>query len=188
MMRIITGRARGVHLRTLEGENTRPTIERVKESVFSMLQFELEGRLVLDLFSGSGQMGLEAVSRGAAKAVLVDSSKDAVRIIQENAQKTGLAELCQIVRSDAIDYLQRSRERFDIVFLDPPYASELYALVLRALIERRLLKPTSIVVFESDREDVLEADPVLLERFSIRKATRYGKVVLTLLEPTADQE
>ena len=96
MMRIITGKARGIKLATLEGENTRPTSERAKEAVFSMLQFEIEGRAVLDLFAGSGQMGLEAVSRGAESAVFVDKSKDAIAIIGKNIEKTKLSDSCRV--------------------------------------------------------------------------------------------
>lgn len=182
-MRIITGRSKGVRLKTLPGEETRPTVERVKESVFSMLQFEMEGRCVLDLFAGSGQMGLEAVSRGAACSVLVDSSKEAVQVISENAERTGLNHDCRIVHSDATHYLQNCRnQKFDIVFLDPPYALHFYAPVLRSLLAFELLKPTSVIVCESDREDIWDGDEALRERFSVRKLTRYGKILITVLE------
>lgn len=188
MMRIITGRAKGIHLKTLDGEATRPTSERVKESVFSMLQFDLEGRAVLDLFSGSGQMGLEAISRGAGSAVLVDRSRDAIRVITENAQKTKLAADCQIVQSDAGDYLRRNRSRrFDIVFLDPPYASELYASSLISLIECDCLKPSSIVVCESDVEKPWGDDEKIAKYFSVDKQVRYGRVFVTILSPILEE-
>ena len=106
MMRIITGRARGIRLDTLEGEMTRPTTERAKEAIFSRLQFEVEGRRVLDLFAGSGQMGLEALSRGATHAVMVDQSKEAIAIIRKNAERTRLADDCTIVCSDFSDFLR----------------------------------------------------------------------------------
>ena len=116
MMRIITGKARGIRLKTLEGEATRPTAERVKEAVFSMLQFDLEGRSVLDLFSGSGQMALEALSRGADEAILVDRSKSAIRIIEKNAEKCRFTSRCQIYNFDALDYIRRNKGRkFDII-------------------------------------------------------------------------
>ena len=123
MMRIITGKARGVHLTTLAGENTRPTSERAKEASFSMLQFEIEGREVLDLFSGSGQMGLEALSRGAKHAVLCDRSREAIDVIRSNALKTRLEPQCDILCSDAETLLRNLRrmQRFDLVFLDQPY-------------------------------------------------------------------
>ena len=110
-MRIITGKSRGTTLVTLEGENTRPTSERAKEAVFSMLQFELEGRRVLDLFGGSGQLALEALSRGAASAVIADSSRQAVEIIKKNAEKTRLAPCCNIICADWTQTLRRLATR-----------------------------------------------------------------------------
>jgi len=182
MMRIITGKAKGIRLKTLEGETTRPTAERVKEAVFSMLQFDLEGREVLDLFAGSGQLGLEAVSRGAAHATLVDKSKEAVKIIEENAIKTKLALDCTIKLSDAMDFLRRNRGvKFDIVFLDPPYASGLYAPILRAMIDCNILKPTTMIVCESDSDEIFAKDQVLSECFEVKKVSRYSKTVITLL-------
>ena len=125
-MRIITGSARGAKLVTLEGLETRPTAERTKEAVFSILRFDIEGRKVLDMFSGSGQMALEAVSRGAESAVMLDKSRDAVNIINKNAEKTRLADKCKIYCSDCFDYLKRNKgEKFDLVFLDPPYSKDM---------------------------------------------------------------
>ena len=159
MMRIITGKARGVRLDTLEGVETRPTAERVKEAVFSMLQFDIEGRSVLDLFSGSGQMALEALSRGASEAVLIDKSKNAMRVIEKNAEKCRLTDMCKIINSDALDYIRRNKgKKFDIIFLDPPYASGFYQPVLNALYVNDMLKPTSIIVCESDFGELLEGD------------------------------
>ena len=122
-MRIITGMAKGITLKTLEGDNTRPTSERVKEAVFSMIQFDIEGRSVLDLFAGSGQMALEALSRGAASATLVDKSKEAIAIINYNSQKTKLSDKCTVIQADFLDFIKRSAgKQYDIIFLDPPYA------------------------------------------------------------------
>ena len=127
-MRIITGKARGIKLVSLEGDATRPTSERVKEAVFSMIQFDIEGRSVLDLFSGSGQLALEALSRGAAHAVMIDKSRDAVKIIKTNVEKTKLAEDCEIFNCDYKEYITKNKGRqFDIVFVDPPYAQNLCA-------------------------------------------------------------
>ncbi len=184
MMRIITGKARGVRLKTLEGDNTRPTAERVKEAVFSMLQFEIEGRTVLDLFAGSGQMGLEALSRGAEAAVLVDHSKDAVRIIEENTQKTQLSSRCRVVHADFRDFLRRNRnQRFDLIFLDPPYASQFYCVALEGLLESDMLKKTSLLVCESDTEEIFGGNAELQKRFSIQKISKYSKTVVTVLTP-----
>lgn len=183
-MRIITGSAKGRVLATLPGEATRPTAERAKEAIFSMLQFELEGRWVLDLFAGSGQMGLEALSRGAASAVLVDKSRDAIAIIQKNAVATRLADRCKILCVDSIEYLRREAGAgFDIVFLDPPYATSLIKTSLEALLGRGLLKKGSFIVCESGKEDVFEGDEGLSARFDIVKKARYGIAYVTILTP-----
>ena len=133
-MRIITGKARGTNLYTLPGSTTRPTADRVKEAVFSMLQFDIEGRSVLDLFGGSGQLALEALSRGARDAVIADSQRGAIDIIKKNAEKTKLSSGCTIMLSDWKETLRRlSGKKFDIVFLDPPYSSGLIPDVLKEL-------------------------------------------------------
>ena len=188
MMRIITGKARGIRLKTLEGLETRPTAERVKEAIFSMIQFDLEGRKVLDLFSGSGQMGLEALSRGAVQAYLIDRSKEAIRIIEENANKTKMVSDCKIIQSDALDFIRRNRgTRFDIVFLDPPYASDLYRASMQALLDCDMLKPTSMIICESDTDAIFGDNTVLAERFSCKKQSRYSKTVITILTPSDEE-
>ena len=188
MMRIITGKARGVRLDTLEGVETRPTAERVKEAVFSMLQFDIEGRSILDLFSGSGQMALEALSRGAAEAVMIDKSKNAIRIIERNAEKCKLSSYCQIYNFDAMDYIRRSKDKkFDIIFLDPPYASGFYQPVLSALYENNMLKPTSVIVCESDSDKLFEGADQLRDKYSVKRSAKYSKTVITLLEPKREE-
>ncbi len=183
MMRIITGRARGIRLKTLEGEETRPTAERVKEAIFSMIQFDLEGRSVLDLFSGSGQMGLEAVSRGASTAVMVDRSKAAVQIIEDNLSKTKLTPWCTVQQSDCMDFIYKNQgSKFDIIFLDPPYASGLYCPVIQAMLNADMLKPMSIIVCESDHDEIFGENHDLAERFVIKKQSKYSKTVITILE------
>lgn len=186
MMRIITGKARGIKLVTLEGENTRPTSERAKEAVFSMLQFDLEGREVLDLFAGSGQMGLEAVSRGAASATFVDRSKDAAAVIAKNIEKTHLDAQCRLFTADVSDYIRtvKGRRRFDIVFIDPPYSLRAVPPTLEALLNADLLKPTSIVVCESAEEDIFENAPDLAAKFEIIKRAKYGVAHITILKPS----
>ena len=183
-MRIITGKAKGVRLMTLEGDATRPTAERVKEAVFSMLQFDIEGRRVLDLFAGSGQMALEAISRGAASAVLVDKSKEAGKIIAKNIEKTRFGESCRVFGMDYAEYIRRyAGEKFDIVFLDPPYAAGLYAPALRALLEADMLKSTSMIVCESDSADMFAKDSLLADRFETVKVSKYSRTVITILSP-----
>jgi 16S rRNA (guanine(966)-N(2))-methyltransferase RsmD len=161
---------------------TRPTAERVKEAVFSMLQFDIEGREVLDLFSGSGQMALEALSRGAYHAVLIDRTPEAIRVIQENAEKTKLLPQCSIYRSDALDYIRRNQgKQFDIIFLDPPYASDLYQKSFKALYECHMLKPSTLIVCESDSEQIFGNDVDLGDRFQTVKTSRYSKTVISIL-------
>ncbi len=184
-MRIITGSARGVSLFTLPGEATRPTAERTKEAIFSMIQFDIEGRKVLDLFAGSGQLALEALSRGASEAVICDSSREAINIIRKNAEKTRLADKCKINLADANKLITRlGAEKFDIVFLDPPYAQKLIPGVLAKLFENRRLKPTSIIVCESaTHEDVFGDNLTLKDSFTIKKAVKYGAAFVTILQP-----
>lgn len=182
MMRIITGTAKGIKLKTLEGTETRPTSERVKEAVFSMIQFEIADRQILDLFAGSGQMGLEALSRGAAHATMIDRSKDAVRIIRENAEKTHLSCCCDIFQYDYMDFIRRYRgTQFDLVFLDPPYALGLYQPALTAMIEYEILKPSSMVICESADADLLANNSFLQDYFEVQKQSHYSKSYITIL-------
>ncbi len=188
-MRIITGRAKGLRLETLEGETTRPTAERVKEAVFSMLQFDIEGRRVLDLFAGSGQMALEAVSRGAREAVLVDKSREAVGIIKKNIARTNFCDECRVFCMDHSEYIRRfggGAERFDIIFLDPPYAAGLYAPALSALLEAGMLKETSLIVCESDSTAIFGKNEDLAKKFTEVKVSRYSKTVITVLTPAKE--
>ncbi|MBQ8440996.1 MAG: 16S rRNA (guanine(966)-N(2))-methyltransferase RsmD [Clostridia bacterium] len=185
MMRIITGKARGVRLATLEGENTRPTSERAKEAIFSMLQFEIDGARVLDLFAGSGQMGLEALSRGAAHAVFCDLSKDAVEIVKTNIKKTRMEGQCDVFCGDYKVTLQRLRNRqnFDLVFLDPPYAGSLVPAALSELIENDLLSNGAKIICETaSPEDVFGTDLQLANSFETVKQTRYGIAHVTILQ------
>ena len=188
MMRIITGKARGIKLNTLEGENTRPTSERAKEAVFSMIQFDIEGREVLDLFAGSGQMGLEAVSRGAASATFIDKSKDAAKIINQNIEKTKLTPLCRLFSTDVNDFIRitRGKKKYDVVFIDPPYALHAVAPTLKALLEGEMIKPTSIIVCESEEADIFENDTALGEKFVVIKNAKYGMAHITIVKPIFD--
>lgn len=190
MMRIITGSARGTHLFTLPGDATRPTSERAKEAVFSMLQQKPMGARVLDLFAGSGQLGLEALSRGAKQAVFVDGAKEAVQILRKNAEKTHLADRAVISQSDALAYLRSCREQpFDLVFLDPPYAAGLLPACLALLAERGLLHPNAVIVAESGAaEDVFGDDAALRSRYKIQKQSRYGVAYITMLTPSGEED
>lgn len=175
-MRVITGTARGARLKTLEGLDTRPTTDKVKESVFNIIQFDVPGRAVLDLFAGSGQMAIEALSRGAASAVLVDSNRAAVKVICENLQKTRLSDLAQVVTGDYQSYLRSCRRQFDVIFLDPPYASDMLENSLKLISEFDILSSGGIIVCERPVDGTL---PDFADWSC--KDYRYGKTVITVL-------
>lgn len=174
MLRIITGTAKGKKLITLEGEATRPTSERIKEAIFSSIQFDLEERRVLDLFAGSGQLGLEALSRGAATAFFTDSSREAIEIVKKNAAVCSLQDKCKYLVSDWRNYIRKAsgREKFDLVFVDPPYAMECCADALIRLEKAGLLANGAIVVLESGTEEI---DASQFPNFESMKSTHYGK-------------
>ncbi|MBP3435629.1 MAG: 16S rRNA (guanine(966)-N(2))-methyltransferase RsmD [Clostridia bacterium] len=174
-MRVITGTAKGCRLETIAGLDTRPTVERVKEGIFSAISFEIEGRRVLDLFAGSGQMGLEALSRGAASCVFVDSSRDAVQVVRRNMAATKLSANATVLCRDVLGFLQQSTERFDLVFLDPPYGAELLIPCLEALSGR--VAPGGAVLCESDRQTEL---PEMVGDFYLDRSYRYGRVAVRL--------
>lgn len=185
-MRIISGKAKGTKLLTLDGLNTRPTAERTKEAIFSMLRFELDGRTVLDLFAGSGQMGLEAVSCGAASAVLCDKERDAVSVITKNVEKTHMQDKCTVVCADYTECIRRMAalgKRFDLIFLDPPYASTMIRDALDALRHEDLMKPTTLIVCESGTPNPTEDAPSLAAAFNVIKQSRYGVAHVTILTP-----
>ena len=176
-MRVITGSARGMRLRELEGRDTRPTTDRVKEGLFSAIQFDIEGRTVLDLFAGTGQLGIECLSRGAASAVFVDSSPKAVALVKDNLRETGLQDRATVLQTDALDFLSRTKERFDLIFLDPPYASGLLAQALDRIAAFDILKPRGIIAAEYARDGPFPALPPTLRA---GRAYRYGKIAVTL--------
>lgn len=178
-MRIITGSARGCRLQTPTGaEVTRPTAERVKEAVFSMIQFDLEGRRVLDLFAGSGQMGLEALSRGAASCVFVDSDSQAIACVKENAAKTKLTDRSTVIFSESKAWLHRAagRMQFDICFLDPPYSKKMLPDMLTLLSRGNFLAPHAIVVCESEDAEPPQAPDTLL----LQKHSKYGRIYVSV--------
>lgn len=176
MMRIITGSAKGKKLLTLEGEATRPTSERIKGAIFSSIQFEIENRRVLDLFAGSGQMGLEALSRGAERVTFIDSSREAMEIVKKNAENTGFFQRSHFLVSDYRNYIRKAsgKEQFDLVFIDPPYALRCCVDAAAALREARLIIPGALVVLESGEEEIDTTDPRLAD-FELIKSEHYGK-------------
>ncbi len=175
-MRVIAGSKKGMELSAPKGLHTRPTLAKVKEAMFGMIQFDLADAEVLDLFSGSGSLGIEAVSRGAIHAVLVDSDRNAVSVIKSNVKRLGLDENISVVYGDSLAYLGRlSGKRFDIVLLDPPYGSDLESAALSLLDEYRLLNDGAIVICEHSKDN----PPVFTENYSHKDPRRYGDCYLT---------
>ncbi len=182
-MRIITGIARGCKLETLDGEATRPTAERVKEALFSMFQFDMPDAYVLDLFAGSGQLGLEALSRGAEKAHFVDKSAEATDIIKANAKKTRLFDKCRVMTMDYEAYLRSAKGDicFDFIFLDPPYRSGMLKKALQMIADSKILAQNGRIIAEDEIADIFEGDQELSSEYEIVKQNRYGRVFITVL-------
>lgn len=174
MIRIITGSAKGKKLLSPEGESTRPTSDRIKGAMFSSIQFDVEDRRVLDLFAGTGQLGLEALSRGAASCTFVEMDRDVMEIVKKNAKSTGFFEVCRYAVSDWRNYIRKAagRDVYDLVFIDPPYAMECCADAARRLADAKLIIPGAILVLESGEEEI---DPGALPDFEFVKTTAYGK-------------
>ena len=174
-MRVITGIAKGTRLRTLDGNDVRPTTDRVKEGIFSALQFGIEGRTFLDLFAGSGQMGIEAISRGAKKAVFVDSSKKSLQVVNENIEKCKFQDKSKVVNGSAVSFLKMNKEKFDIAFLDPPYKQGIVDKCLPLLLP--MMSDDGVVICETSRDEEL---PEKLSGFYADRVRNYGKTKITL--------
>jgi len=176
-MRVITGKARGTVLKTPDGMQTRPTTDRVKEAMFSIIQFDLPGAKVLDLFAGTGQLGIEALSRGAGSAVFVDQLDKACRLIRENLSKTKLDSSAKIILNDYAAYLQSCNESFDIILLDPPYAEVFLEKCLKLITEIDILHSGGIIVCERPIDKDLSLD---FSGYTRSKDYKYGNTLLTI--------
>lgn len=183
-MRVIAGTARGRRLKELEGMDTRPTTDKVKESMFNILQFDLDGRRVLDLFAGTGQLGIEALSRGADHAVFVERRADAVRLIRENLKATEFFGQAGVVQGDALEFLAGRRERFDIILLDPPYEAGLLEPALERIAGFDILSPHGIIVAEHPLGRTM---PELPAPYVLYRTYRYGKIALTVWYRAGDE-
>lgn len=183
-MRVIAGKAKGVTLKTPDGLLTRPTAERVKEALFSIIQFDIPGAQVLDLFGGTGQLGIEALSRGAKRAVFVDQREDACRLIRENLKRAKLSEGGEVIRADYLSYLNRCREQFDIIFLDPPYAEVFLENSLKHITEIDILRYGGIIVAERPLGKEL---PWTFPGYTRSKDYKYGKTLLTVYRKDRDE-
>ena len=175
IMRVIAGTARNRKLNTLEGEDVRPTIERTKEAIFSAIQFEIEGTDVLDLFAGSGQLGIEALSRGANSAAFVDSSKQSIEIVRKNVASVGFEDRSKIVNGQAETFVKTTSEKFHIAFLDPPYAKGILQRILPDV--ERIMAPGGIIVCEHPYGEEM---PQSVGRFADRRDYKYGKVGVSI--------
>lgn len=183
-MRVITGSARGRRLKELEGLETRPTTGKVKEALFSVIQFDIEGRRVLDLFAGTGQLGIEALSRGAECAVFVERRRDALQVIRENLEACGMTDKARVVNGDAMSYL-KSGEKFDLIFLDPPYASGLLEQALEEIVRFDICRKHGIIVAESAADKTL---PALAGPYALHREYRYGKIKLTVYHRDGNED
>lgn len=181
-MRVITGTARGRRLKTLDGADVRPTTDKVKEAVFSAIQFEIENAKVIDLFSGSGQMGIEALSRGADSAVFTDIAKRSVEVTKENLEITGFDKQSRVINTDGIDFLKTTSEKFDIAILDPPYRHGLIEQALPFL--EKVMNDGGKIICEHERGLKL---PDNFERMSIKKIYNYGKISVTIFSVNAEE-
>jgi len=195
-MRIIAGTARGTVLKTLDGEDTRPTLERVKENFFNAINFDVADAKVLDLFAGSGQLGLEALSRGAKNAVFVDSNIECFEIITQNAQKAKLYNKCNIYKYDYSEYLSGLKkrkdidklnkfEKFDIIFIDPPYESSEKIIndCIKRIIKNEFISNGGLIICETgnNKQLILGANEEILNKIEKNKIYKYGKVSITIL-------
>lgn len=180
-MRVITGSARGRKLISPAGDDVRPTTDVVKEAVFSIIQFSIKGCSFLDAFAGSGQMGIEALSRGAEKVYLIDSSRRSMSVIKKNIALCGFENKAVTVNSDTLSFLANTKERFDTVFLDPPYKTGLLQAALARAVD--VVSPGGCILCEHPREEEL---PVNVGHFSLKKSYRYGQIVISVYKETED--
>ena len=176
-MRVVSGLARGVELKTPNGMKTRPTSDRVKEAIFSIIQFDIPGSSVLDLFGGTGQLGIEALSRGANSALFVDLREDACALIRENLKRTKFVGQATVVKSDYLSFLMRCKSKFNIIILDPPYAEEFLENSLKMITEIDILESSGIIVAEHSADKVISAD---FGDFYSARQYKYGNTMVTI--------
>ncbi len=176
-MRVISGKYRGRNLIAPEGLNTRPTMDRVKEAMFSILGFSLNNKIVLDVFSGSGALVIEALSRGARKGIFNDLSKEAIKVIKTNIKNIKLEEPYELFNMDYNELLENLNQKIDIVILDPPYKMNVYEEILNKLLEKDLLNEDPILVFEMDLNN-----PLVEHELFVSKMYKYGNKKLQVLK------
>lgn len=181
-MRVITGSARGRKLITLEGNDVRPTTDKVKEAIFSSIQFEVEGSVVLDLFAGSGQLGIEALSRGAEKAYFVDNSKKSLDVVKQNLEITGFTDNAEVYNMNSSDFLKITDKKFDFIFLDPPYNMGILEKILPDLSDK--ITENGKILCEHEKNLVL---PEEINDLRLKKVYKYGKINVSLYCLTGEE-
>ena len=174
-MRVITGTAKGRKLETLRGEDVRPTTDRIKEAIFSIVHFSIEGRKFLDLYAGSGQMGIEALSRGAKESVFVDFSRESIQIIKTNLKNTKLEENARVINMDSNNFIETSNEKYDIVFLDPPYGKGILQNMLPKI--TKIMNKSGIIICENPQNEELDQE---INDFTLDRFYRYGKIKVSI--------
>lgn len=180
-MRIISGKARGTKLYTLEGVNTRPTLDRVKESLFNIIQNDLRDATILDLFSGSGALAIESLSRGAKKAILCDNNYNAINIIKKNIEKCHVIEDTEIIYKDYKKCLSGLNQKVDIIFIDPPYEKNIAVEAIRIIIEQEILNDDGLIILETDDEQREIKQLESINNINIQDLRRYGRIKLLFL-------
>ena len=183
-MHVITSTARGRKLGQLQGMDTRPTTDQVKESIFNIIQFDIEGRRVLDLFAGTGQLGIECLSRGAASAVFVDRRPDAAALTRENLKLCDLTDRSRVVAGDSMEFLKAAREKYDLIFLDPPYETELLETAIAHIARHDLLNVHGMMIAEHPVDKAL---PALSAPYRMGRTYRYGKIAVTIYHRDGDE-
>lgn len=187
-MRVITGEYGGRRLKAVPGESTRPTTDKIKESLFNMIGPYFDGGNCLDLFAGSGGLAIEAVSRGMDKAVLIDKAPAAIKVIQENIAVTKEEEKFKVIRGDAarvIKTLKSEQQVFDLVFLDPPYAKQQIVSQIEALLDNKMLSPEALIVCEVDKKVDL---PETIKQAQVYKSAEYGITKIMIYELVSQEE
>ena len=181
-MRVITGLAKGRRLDTLNGTDVRPTTDMVKEAIFSAIQFDIEGRAFLDLFAGSGQIGIEAISRGAKSATFIDSNPDAIAVIKSNLSKTGFTDKASVIRGEYNSFLVSTKEKFDVAFLDPPYRLNILDKALNAV--TRVMNNHGIIICEHPTDVSV---PEVLNGFRLDRQRKYSKIVISIYRKDSEE-
>lgn len=185
-MRIISGKARGTKLYSLEGKNTRPTLDRVKESLFNIISQDIPESIFLDLFSGSGSIGIESASRGAKKAILCDNSKEAIEVIKKNVKKAHMEDNIEIYQKDYKTLLEENiKDILDIIYIDPPYITDFAYKALEIIIKKKLINEKSLIIIETDREEEIIKQIENL-KLTITDKRKYGRIHLIFLMQKSD--